>query len=68
MPHNNFSAKRPSSENMRRSFRTPGSGVRSTQGFTVGWYALPLRGKKTNEFDPYTSSSEGKSCCISPFL
>ena len=32
---------------MRRSFRTLGSGVRSTQGFTLGWYALPLRGKKS---------------------
>jgi hypothetical protein len=49
----------PSSENMRRSFRTPESGVRSTQGFTLGWYALPLRGNQNNAFTIYTSSGEG---------
>jgi hypothetical protein len=29
---------------MRRSFRTPFSGGKRTQGVALGWYALPLRG------------------------
>jgi hypothetical protein len=49
---------RPLFVNMRRSFKTPGSGVRPTQGFTLGWYALPLRGNQNNAFTTYTSTGE----------
>ena len=57
-PHNDFSAVRLLFVNMRRSFRTPGSGVRSTQGFTLGWYALPLWGNQNNAVTTCISSGE----------